>query len=62
MDQKKPTLAQQALKQFEKTNIIPQLGQRIHEGMGPGSVHVFPDGSMACHWTDGAYTLAELSE
>lgn len=51
------TLAEKAVQEFNAAGVIPDLGQRIHEGYGPGAVHVFPDGSLACHWTDGAFTL-----
>lgn len=56
------TQAEKAIKSFEKNNVIPNMGQRIMEGFGPGSVHVFQDGSIAMHWNDGEFTLGEIKE
>jgi len=56
------TLARQAVEHFTRTDTIPDLGQRRAEGMGPGTVHIFPDGSVACHWTDGAFLEASIEE
>lgn len=55
-------MAEEAVNEFKEKGLIPNLGQRIHEGMGPGAVHVFPDGTIAVHWDDGDFTLGELKE
>lgn len=55
------TQAQKAIKEFETTDLIPKMGQRL-DGFGPGTAHIFPDGSIAVHWIDGAFTLAVLVE
>ena len=50
--------AQKAVAEFQKSGSIPNMGQRIYEGVGPGAAHVFPDGSIACHWDDGAFLVS----
>lgn len=56
------TQAQKAVTEFNRTGTILPLGQRIITGMGPGDVHVFPDGSIACHWSDGAFMVGDVVE
>jgi len=56
------TLAEQAKKHFDKQDLIPDLGQRTQESFGPGTAHIFPDGSLAVHFDDGAFLVAELQE
>lgn len=55
-------LAEQAKAEFDKTDLIPNLGQRMQGGLGPGTVHIFPDGSLAIHGDDATFTVAELRE
>ncbi len=56
------TLAEKAEKAFQGTNQVPDYGQRVMDGFGPGSVHVFPDGSVAAMWDDGTFSVAEVEE
>ena len=56
------TQALKAVEEFNQSGVIPEMGQRVHNGLGPGVVHVFPDGSVAIHWNDGAFTVGELVE
>lgn len=54
------TMAERAVAEFNKTNCIPNRGQRILHAMGPGDVHIFPDGSLAVHWSDDDFSVGEM--
>lgn len=58
----KQAQAEKASTHFQRANIIPNLGQRVLDGFGPGRVHVFPDGSVAMHGADGCFLLADVVE
>lgn len=54
------SLAAKAVREFEQTNTIPNLGQRYSQPPdAPGCIHIFPDGSTAMHWNHGGFTMGE---
>lgn len=55
------TQAQQALQEFLKTDMIPNLGQRS-QTVEVGDILIFPDGSTALHDLDGDLIVGELVE
>ena len=56
------TLAARAIREFAQTDLIPQLGQRTEDVVGPGTLHIFPDGSIAIHGDDGTFVEGEWVE
>jgi len=55
--------AQKAINHYRRFGIIPMMGQTIKCSPHLGNVHTFIDGSLACHWNDGEFTIPiELCE
>jgi len=55
------TIAEKAVVEFDKMEVIPNLGQRMQE-VALGTFHIFPDGSVAIHKGDATFTLVEQEE